>query len=455
MKLRYIYKELIESILSEGASDILYHFTHIDYVSKILKSNTISMTSTLGSASDTKINNNRFFYLSTTRSKSSGFNNGDAKLVLDGRKLKQNYKIVPVDYWGYPESSKSEQEDRIVSNKSEITNAINYISAIHLFYDKRSSDSNVRFLNNINEIIHICDKYQIPLYVYTSYQNWLNQIGSVDYLQFKKSLSTGSETGTVSDGIVSIDKPWYRLASLLSYMDKGNYNKIVDFLKDPNMIADFNEVFDEESRKYSNRIDAEEVDTRYKHDAKYLREKPDKATKFLLNLLVKDMQKRKVYDIKSYIASKRTEFSNISSKPSPTDIKKKLVQNLASAAYMDIENYINKNFNEFIEIDGKNYDHAYESEELTKIINDYYLKLRKAIESVVNDPYKDVFYFGVSGDDIKKYFDYTAVKVSDKLTVGGSFKYEGTGMDKYLEEMFYSAVSEVKSASKTEIAKVK
>ena len=371
MKLRYIYKELIESILSEGASDILYHFTHIDYVSKILKSNTISMTSTLGSASDTKINNNRFFYLSTTRSKSSGFNNGDAKLVLDGRKLKQNYKIVPVDYWGYPESSKSEQEDRIVSNKSEITNAINYISAIHLFYDKRSSDSNVRFLNNINEIIHICDKYQIPLYVYTSYQNWLNQIGSVDYLQFKKSLSTGSETGTVSDGIVSIDKPWYRLASLLSYMDKGNYNKIVDFLKDPNMIADFNEVFDEESRKYSNRIDAEEVDTRYKHDAKYLREKPDKATKFLLNLLVKDMQKRKVYDIKSYIASKRTEFSNISSKPSPTDIKKKLVQNLASAAYMDIENYINKNFNEFIEIDGKNYDHAYESEELTKIINDY------------------------------------------------------------------------------------
>ena len=81
--------------------------------------------------------------------------------------------------------------------------------------------------------------------------------------------------------------------------------------------------------------------------------------------------------------------------------------------------------------------------------------MRKAIESVVNDPYKDVFYFGVSGDDIKKYFDYTAVKVSDKLTVGGSFKYEGTGMDKYLEEMFYSAVSEVKSASKTEIAKVK
>ncbi len=103
------------------------------------------MVAAIGKDSDYKINKNKFFYLSTTRSKSSGFRKGDSKIVLDGRKLKQRYKITPVDYWNWPKNDKQdtsayiysmkslEQEDRIVTDKPSIPNAKDYLLGIHIY----------------------------------------------------------------------------------------------------------------------------------------------------------------------------------------------------------------------------------------------------------------------------------------------------------------------------------
>jgi hypothetical protein len=174
-----------QQILNEGASDILYHFTYMNNLFNILKNNELSLTAAIGSKSDYNINKNKFYYLSTTRSKSSGYKKGDVKIVLDGRKIKQNNKITPVDYWQWSknrndydsESAYSsaltslEQEDRIVSDKPIIENAIKYIIEIHILINT----PNTKLMN----IIDICKNNNVKLYLYDNQKNWFNQINPI------------------------------------------------------------------------------------------------------------------------------------------------------------------------------------------------------------------------------------------------------------------------------------
>ena len=60
-------------ILDEGASDVMYHFTNSGALINILRTNEFILTAAVGSVSDFSINKNRFFFFSTTRSKSSGY----------------------------------------------------------------------------------------------------------------------------------------------------------------------------------------------------------------------------------------------------------------------------------------------------------------------------------------------------------------------------------------------
>ncbi len=95
--------------LFEDVSDIVYHFTKQERINKILETNTIFLSSVLGTDSDQKINNKYLYYLSLTSSKSTelGFaaSLSDKELVritFNGRLLNSRFKSKRVDYWGMP-----------------------------------------------------------------------------------------------------------------------------------------------------------------------------------------------------------------------------------------------------------------------------------------------------------------------------------------------------------------
>ncbi len=95
------YSELI----TEGMSNILYHFTSIRNGFEMCKDDTIYMASAYAKDAD-NYDKKRKFYLSCTRMPSAQFGysrkfmQGGVRVVLDGDLLSQRFKGKPVNYWG-------------------------------------------------------------------------------------------------------------------------------------------------------------------------------------------------------------------------------------------------------------------------------------------------------------------------------------------------------------------
>jgi hypothetical protein len=165
-------------ILSEGLSDILYHFTYTTNLINILKYNKFATSSNLGSNADSWKDKGRFYFFSTQRTKGmSGYarHHGNVAIVLDGRKLNQTFKGSPTDYWNWSKKrsdyksigdytnalQSEENEDRIVTNKPYIDNANSYILEVHISISEQSGK------DEIEEIQTLCQSLNIPVYFYT------------------------------------------------------------------------------------------------------------------------------------------------------------------------------------------------------------------------------------------------------------------------------------------------
>lgn len=121
-------------LLNEMVSDVVYHFTHIYNIKKILESNVIRLSTSISSRSDA-MHKSKLFFLSTTRQFNGkvGYSYGrEARIELDGRLLNQRYEGRPVDYWG---TMDKEYEDRLFSSEPYITGANKYIRRISIFAD--------------------------------------------------------------------------------------------------------------------------------------------------------------------------------------------------------------------------------------------------------------------------------------------------------------------------------
>ena len=178
-KILSIINEEIGIMLSEGLSDIVYHFAFYTSVINILKTNKINTSPNLGTTADAQKDRGRFFYFSTQRSKGKsgyGRNHGDTVLVMDGRKLMQKYKGFPTDYWNWSKKrsdyetedsyrqalQSTEMEDRIVTDEPYIENAKEYILEIHAkvnnWYHREKS---------VMELQTLAQQAGIPLFLYT------------------------------------------------------------------------------------------------------------------------------------------------------------------------------------------------------------------------------------------------------------------------------------------------
>lgn len=177
-------KKLFESFrrsLEETVTDIVYHITQLDFAEEILKTNTFLLSAPLGKR-DSDMNQGKKFYFSTARSPQSYYfkdheSNTSVIFVLDGKKLSQNYKSMPVDHNSsiVPPTSRDadEMEDRIVSNKSMIKNASQYIMEIHCLVKDKPRPYKEKTISSLAEIYNISHKYKIPVYSYLDKRQFL------------------------------------------------------------------------------------------------------------------------------------------------------------------------------------------------------------------------------------------------------------------------------------------
>lgn len=250
IKLNLIAKD----VLTEGLTDILYHFTYFPYLINILKENKLRASTSIGSKKEQTLSAGKFFYFCTTRSRSSGFGVGDTCIVLDGRKLAHRYKGFPVDY--YKMSTKpsdwrttsdyilslvqNENEERIVLNKPIIDDARKYILEIHAYMDGKHYFNT----DNMQFVVDECYKYNIDVYYYDnrSYFRYQNKSKAIDinkislpgdfeddYDNYKEDdkIETGNES--TIDNLRTTPFEIIYLASLLSYKDNENYDKLIKY----------------------------------------------------------------------------------------------------------------------------------------------------------------------------------------------------------------------------------
>lgn len=176
----------LKKLLTEGLSSILYHSTDFNSLASILKNDRFRLTTSVGNPTEQGMNKKRdkLFYMSTTRSKRGGYGSDPYKravmIVLDGKKLSNNYTGNPVDYWGreWRTTDKSgrsnEFEDRIFTEKPFITNAKKYIKEIHVLFieDQYSNDRNRSYFRKMFVALK---KSKIPYYLYDDKKHYINQ----------------------------------------------------------------------------------------------------------------------------------------------------------------------------------------------------------------------------------------------------------------------------------------
>ena len=388
MKLFEQLKKILESEnLNEGASDILYHFTSAHAVENMLKNDFFSLTLAVGGLADFKVNNGRHFFFSTTRSRSTGYKTGNVRLTLDGRALKQNYKFVPVDYWGYSKNpddynsmsdykqalSNNEQEDRIVSDKSKIPNASKYISEIHYFYRKG--------YNFRKDLVQLSREKNIPIFVYDDEKNWHNAVKPLPPKAVEGLLNMEQENDDYDSD--RYERYPFDLAALIAYNNEEGKKAIEQSMGDPELVEKFNFQLDGIIRVYLRKDawHASDAVPKFKNVIHNSRSNPNKTYRFLFDLLSKDMRKHKAKDISDYITKKQ-----MVGKKSLDDYKKRFVSQMWGELETEFGNEFDYRFgNDWIEINGEYYNKANESPELAEYFLNILAKARKVLVDLLSN----------------------------------------------------------------------
>jgi hypothetical protein len=317
----------ITTILSEGLSQIIYHYTYIPHLVSILKTNRFSTSSTLGGNADAWQNKGRHFFFSTQRTKGStgyGARHGNVCIILDGRKLNQRHKGHPVDYWNWSKNPKdydnksayksallsNELEDRIVTDKPYIENAVDYILEIHVYTHHLSSEAFMDIQNNLNGL---------PIYYYNDEKQFKlqNKNKSTDPLDinFKSIDPLDAEYHKQRQESKKNGVPFYYTFApmiLLHNQDSEKEDQIYNRLKSHLVELEKADMIDEVWAAIIKKVDELKqpfvyVDDKYRTLTSSIhndRGNPHPELKFLLTTLIKDMKDWGRNNIKGYVEKK-------------------------------------------------------------------------------------------------------------------------------------------------------
>ena len=385
----------INNFIYESITDIVYHFTHTSRLFKILKDNRFLGTFTHGSSADYKLNNERPYFFSTTRSKSSGYNHGEVKLKLNGRLLSHNYKSKPIDYWENM-GGKDEMEDRIILNQPYINNAIKYIEEIHILVIGKY---------NYENIIKLADENNIPIYFYDLQRDWLNENKKRQIPLNKVKNKDYSEIEYRKDLFYISD--FLKIAYIIAYNDENSYNKIINFL-DEKYSEKFKSGFEYFKKfnlpliKDTNGFHFKDYYNSIKSTIHNNRSSNEKHFIFLFKLLSKSIKLSKYNNFTSYIKGKVKSGQYLKVK----SIYEKVVKKIEEVKKENI-----KTLNFDIELNGKYYK-AYKVPTIMNEVNNYILKLKEYIkDTLINNDYIFKYSYLLGIDELKKVINLKGVKV--------------------------------------------
>ena len=162
--------------LTEGATDILYHYTAIESALKILTNGEFELSSVTGNPSEEQYAPPGYpYFLSTTRSRVGDYHRwvgtGAVMFVLDGQWLQQRYPVKPVDYWErswlHSGGSRSrESEDRVFSRDPTI--ATGGVKMIHVLLKEQHENRSPE----VRKLLILAKRLDIPAYLYDDEQAW-------------------------------------------------------------------------------------------------------------------------------------------------------------------------------------------------------------------------------------------------------------------------------------------
>ena len=243
-----LYEDYFESI-NEGFSPILYHATNLWSAEKILRDDVFHLTNTIGSENERGFHK-EFYYMSFARSLTSGYNHfqnpssGVVIFKIDGIKLGNRYRGMPVDYWsrwGVKDRNIEMQrgmelEDRLISNTPIVKGAKSYIEEIYLYvgdWDNEEgwtiSDLKDAHQSIFRKIILIANSSNIPLYIYSRKEDLLmgNKEGAISY----KDLDLSAQY--IPSGRINWDSeitPWVSI--LYKMYNSATGDELIDSLTD-------------------------------------------------------------------------------------------------------------------------------------------------------------------------------------------------------------------------------
>lgn len=169
---------LIEEVIKEIMTDVVYHFTSMKNLLNILEINVFKTSMAAMDIKDVKLNRGYKYYFSVSRSKIGDYRlslisggDEDVLIKLNGQKLSNNYKSIPVDFF-QKDKSKDEMEDRIVTNKPFIDNAMSYMEEIYIspyYFEKRLGRERTKeYLLKIEKLLK---QNNIPFYIFIGKKN--------------------------------------------------------------------------------------------------------------------------------------------------------------------------------------------------------------------------------------------------------------------------------------------
>jgi len=320
------------NLLSEGLSEILYHFTYVTSLLSMLKANKFATSSNLGSNADQWKDKGRFFFFSTQRTKGMsgyGSHHGNVAIVLDGRKLNYSFKGQASDYWSwstkmsdykslrdYTQALRSEEnEDRIVTNKPYIDNANKYIIEIHVEINENQDKEQVI------EVQKLCKGLNIPLFFYNDDQQFKLQNKAkavpLESIELQPKVKSGYDEKEDERDLYNAKWFFKKIAPSIIAGNADNTERlqIEKLLKDlleqgdqidqfDNVMQDINEKAKRLSTSSWGRFYADDELLSMQAEIHNHRGDPNSYLRQLLQMLIADMRKWQVKNLKEYFNKK-------------------------------------------------------------------------------------------------------------------------------------------------------
>lgn len=265
--MKLIIKEERLDILKEGVSEIVFHFTSVVNLVKILKTGKMFLSHFVG---DSYAEYNNMFYLSFTRVRDGRFGYSEGKKVrieFDGRKLNADFKGQPINYWGNKGKSsymsepsnrafnptdltpnqiqsRVESEDRIISTQDSF-DISKYVKRIDVLFNERD----MMLKRELKEAVKLSKSYDFPLEIFSNMNDFNKRTNpiTVDFegvegegygqgyglLAFENNLIQSLVfvlygNGDVKDNMIDIMKKY----GLENYINDHLFNRVSNLIKD-------------------------------------------------------------------------------------------------------------------------------------------------------------------------------------------------------------------------------